>query len=633
MVAFTWSVLLLPVLWLSLSYARCNGDLNITNQLNTTSEECPTWYSAAENGSGSCLCGHTLSNKVQCLVDQRVSLLVGNCMTYTDNQTLVGLCPYTPRDANPVSSLYTVLPRNLSELDDFMCGSSKRTGLLCNQCKDGLSLAVLSYEKACVECSKEMAYEGVLLFLVLAFVPTTLFFLLVLCCSIDISSGPMNAFLTIIQTNLIQINQNPTDLIFKSNNPLTYYPVLFLVTFYGIWLLDFFRYIIPPFCISDSLTLLQAGALEYVIAVYPLLLIAVTYTCIELYDNENKVMRMLWIPFKRIPKYRWFKDWNIKYSLISSFATFLELAYARIFFISKGLLYYAFVKNSTGDTVATVVQVDASVHFMSDAHIPYVIVAIFMSVVFLVLPLLLLLFYPTRWFQLLLGVFPSINWHPLRAVMDIFHGCYKNGTDGTKDCRYFAAFHFIFRILILFPIDDHSYSSIRLVVVPAMLGFLIAFFRPYRNDAYNVWDTFCFLLYSVDQLLLLCSTYDSHISLVLLYISHIILFIYFCLLIIAKGTKLLAPGLYGRIKDRFGGGVSISLLYQCRRGGGKGCGGSEAVVEGRGDIEAQCGFDDMSEDLPDRLNNPQLYQPLLRHGGELSVNSIAVGSYGILRDH
>ena len=60
---------------------------------------------------------------------------------------------------------------------------------------------------------------------------------------------------------------------FNSDIPGTHYPVLFLATFYGIWNLDFLRYIIPPFCISRSLTSLQAEALEYVIAVYPLLLI------------------------------------------------------------------------------------------------------------------------------------------------------------------------------------------------------------------------------------------------------------------------------------------------------------------------------------------------------------------------
>ena len=625
---------ILSVVLLNLPCVCCNENLNLTRLLNsTTPEQCPTWYLPAKNGSGSCVCGDTINNKIECLVDQQVGLLDGNCMTYTDNQTLIGLCPYSPHRSDAVTSLYTTVPKNISELDDFMCGWNKRTGLLCSQCKDGLTLAVLSYEKVCMDCSEMSAYMGVFLFLVLAFVPTTLFFLLVMGCSIDISSGPMNSFLTIIQTILIQINQNPTDMIFKSNNSLTYYPVVFLVTFYGIWLLDFFRYVIPPFCISKSLTLLQSEALEYVIAVYPLLLIVATYVCIELYDNENKLMRLLWTPFKRVSKCKCFKNWNIKYSLISSFATFLELAYARIFFISKGLLNYTYVKNSTGDSIMTVVQGDASVRYMSSAHIPYVIIAILMSMIFIVLPLLLLLLYPTRWFQLLLGMFNGVNWHPLRAVMDIFQGCYKNGTDGTNDCRYFAAFHFLFRILILFPIDNHTYSVMKLVVVPVLFGFLIALFRPYRNNAYNIWDTFCFCMYFADQLLLLCATYDSHLSLDFLYFSHFILLVYFFLLVIAKVMKMVAPRLYDAIKDVFRGSVSlkVSLLRWRGREGGGGVAGWEALDGGRQDLEAQHGYHEITDDLPDRLNNPQDYEPLLQHL-KVSLNSsthTVLGSYGI----
>ena len=314
----------------------------------------------------------------------------------------------------------------------------------------------------------------------------------------------------------------------------------------------------------------------------------------------------------------------MKHSLISSFATFLELAYARIFFISKGLLYYAHVQNNTGDTIATVLQLDASVHFMSEIHIPYVIIAILMSIIFVILPLLLILFYPTRWFQLLLGVVPCINWHPLRAFMDIFHGCYKNGTNGTKDCRYFAAFHFMFRIFILFPIDNHTYSSIRLVVVPIMLGFLTALFKPYRNNAYNMWDTFCFFFYSVDQLLLLCATYDRDVSLNLLYFSNTILLTYFCLLVIAKAMKLIAPEFYGRLNVKLDELVTLAAAFQYRRRQEQ-HNINTTMARGSEFVE-----DDYT-DFPDRLNNPLAYQPLL-NSSTVSINSpggVGVGSYGI----
>ena len=88
-----------------------------------------------------------------------------------------------------------------------------------------------------------------------------------------------------------------------------------------------------------------------------------------------------------------------------------------------------------------------------------------------------------------------------------------------------------------------------------------ALFRPYRNNAYNIWDTFCFCMYFADQLLLLCATYDSHLSLDFLYFSHIILLVYFFLLVIAKVMKVVAPRLYHAIKDVFRGSVSLKGIF------------------------------------------------------------------------
>ena len=48
--------------------------------------------------------------------------------------------------------------------------------------------------------------NGVALFLFLAFIPATIFFLLVMTFSIDISLGPMNAILCIVQMSISFVN-------------------------------------------------------------------------------------------------------------------------------------------------------------------------------------------------------------------------------------------------------------------------------------------------------------------------------------------------------------------------------------------------------------------------------------------
>ena len=134
--------------------------------------ECPTWYSPVQNDSEKCLCGDTDSGKIECLPNERVSMQIGNCMTYTGNQTLIGACSYVAINNSLVlNNIYTNLPQNLSELNDFMCGWMNRTGLLCSQCEIGLSLAALSYKKECIKCPD--LGNGVALFLFLTFIPAS----------------------------------------------------------------------------------------------------------------------------------------------------------------------------------------------------------------------------------------------------------------------------------------------------------------------------------------------------------------------------------------------------------------------------------------------------------------------------
>ena len=144
-----------------------------------------------------------------------------NCMTFTDNQLFFGKCPYTANSTPALYHDYFILPKNVSKLNDFMCGGHNRTGLLCSQCRDNLTLAALSYTRKCIECSDADVRKGVVMFLVFAFIPTTAFFLLVMLCMRDITSGPTNAVLIIIQITMAKTNLQPPSIILSSasNNP------------------------------------------------------------------------------------------------------------------------------------------------------------------------------------------------------------------------------------------------------------------------------------------------------------------------------------------------------------------------------------------------------------------------------
>ena len=63
--------------------------------------------------------------------------------------------------------------------------------------------------------------------------------------------------------------------------------VLAVITFLGIWNLDFFWYVIPSFCISSDTSTLHMVALVYVVAIYPLVLTVIIYFCIEMHDGSQ----------------------------------------------------------------------------------------------------------------------------------------------------------------------------------------------------------------------------------------------------------------------------------------------------------------------------------------------------------
>ena len=54
-------------------------------------------------------------------------------------------------------------------------------------------------------------------------------------------------------------------------------------TILGIWKLDFFRTVYKPFCIHPKVSVIQALAMDYLVAAYPLTLVAVTYVLVTLH--------------------------------------------------------------------------------------------------------------------------------------------------------------------------------------------------------------------------------------------------------------------------------------------------------------------------------------------------------------
>ena len=88
-------------------------------------------------------------------------------------------------------------------------------------------------------------------------------------------------------------------------------------TAYGIWNLDFFRMAYSPFCFHSNMSVLQVLSLDYVIAVYPLCLVGLTYLLVKLHDKLACCFTRLNI------------QWKASNSLIEAFGTFFLLSYVK----------------------------------------------------------------------------------------------------------------------------------------------------------------------------------------------------------------------------------------------------------------------------------------------------------------
>lgn len=115
--------------------------------------------------------------------------------------------------------------------------------------------------------------------------------------------------------------------------------VKILLTLYGIWNLDFFRYILSPLCLSPELRSIHIALLEYISAVYPFCLIAVTWFCIKVHSCGCKPVVFLWNAIKACFKSRMKPQSESKETVIDVFAAFLLLSYTKLI-----LIFYSSVK-------------------------------------------------------------------------------------------------------------------------------------------------------------------------------------------------------------------------------------------------------------------------------------------------
>ena len=459
---------------------------------------------------GQCQCFETLNFDVEC-TEREALLRFGRCMTYQDEEhtTSVGFCPYFLVDnfvENVTQSVFIRLPSNVSELNDYMCGNLNRKGFQCSECIEGygLSWTFLGYQ--CSNC--DGVWYGVPVYLLLQFAPLTVFYFIILLFRLNVTTAPLTSYILFSQLTYYSFTLNgETRSVFRAHlaNKETFTLVSTMIEFYGIWNLDFFRNVIPPFCVSQNLKLIHFYFLEYISAFYPLVLIAVTWIWIELASRGFKpivcLLKNKCCSGKRL-------HWDKKHTVIDVFATFLLLSYTKI--LLHSLLVSApiviQVLNATGSLSSVRTSLDISIGFLSRKHLPFAICSVIIFLTLGISPALLLALYPLKCFRKLLHKFRLLGHHnaAFHLFVEKFYACYKDGLRGGRDLRSFASLFFFFRLILVF-IDETTFDFIgrtgadvndtqivtlvSRVIVIAVLTLIIAIVRPYKEAYMNVLDT------------------------------------------------------------------------------------------------------------------------------------------------
>ena len=96
-----------------------------------------------------------------------------------------------------------------------------------------------------------------------------------------------------------------------------------VLSIYDIWNLRFFRYFVPPFCVSQKLKPIHVAYLGYIPVFYPICSMFLIWVCIELHGQNYRLVVCLWRTFhKYIVCLR--RGWNTKSDIINVFASFFQ---------------------------------------------------------------------------------------------------------------------------------------------------------------------------------------------------------------------------------------------------------------------------------------------------------------------
>ena len=407
---------------------------------------------------------------------------IGYVNISTEEELFSGYCPsgFCFSDSKQLREVeHRLNVSSKDELDSLVCGS-KRTGKLCGDCRGNYSAY---FHSRAFRCDKsDNCARGLLFYTISELLPLTVLFLVVIVFNISFTSGAVNAFIFFAQV---------IDSIDISAENFIWFPSwVYLLTrihrfVYRMFNLDFFCVNPLAFCLWKGAKSIDVIAFKYVTVIYALILVISTVILMNICNCYR---------FCRCVKPR-----TVKGSVIHGISAFLVMCYAQSTKVSFHLLAPSHLCSKGLICNDNIMRYHGSTVYLSKAHLPYALPAIFFLVIITALPIILLLVYPAHYKILALlklnenrrvqQISRYIPIAKLKPFFDSFQSCYKD------NFRFFSGLYFVYRLSILVISSiSRNFTLFYILIEGQLIVMLIihALAQPYERRWHNAVDILTF---------------------------------------------------------------------------------------------------------------------------------------------
>lgn len=418
-------------------------------------EDCPPWFKRLnttwENITVTyCACISTTSKHVKCEQEQQQSYLrQASCVFYnysSSNEVVAADCPFLFPN---IKKEFISLPNKVSELNTFVCGKLNREvkGPLCGKCINDTGPSLYSIGNECVRCSA----VNVVYYLLLQYLPITLMVIMVIVFRPNITAAPMAHYVIFCNVVVIFFKFDVSyflSLVTCTSNTFNIL-IKFALTLCAVWTFDLLFFVSPPLCISPHMEDIYTPFTDFLTTLYPFILLLLTYIGTELHARDFKPIVVLWRPFHKM-YVKFYTTWNPNTSMIQAFSSLFFLSYAKLLFLISEPYLSSVVANAEGKVREQwILYIDPTFPFGSKEHLYIISFSAFIAIFLFLPPFILLIIYPTSLYKKL-SVRLKPRWKiAIKSYVETFQGCYKDGTNGTRDYRALSGYVLALVVLLL----------------------------------------------------------------------------------------------------------------------------------------------------------------------------------------